>query len=203
MAVKFSTMEAVDNHIPLILKLDVAGQPVKWIHWQDAVILHFTDKVVWTLGEEKITLHGGYNSLGEQSTFDLSPIIACNDQTLARRRNRAPLLTNKELFRRDQNMCMYCGGEFKSYKLTRDHVVPTSKGGKNVWENTVAACKPCNHRKADRTPESANMPLLAVPYVPSNAEFLILQNRRILADQMEFLKKMVPESSRAHKWLPS
>jgi len=45
----------------------------------------------------------------------------------------------------------------------------------------------CNHKKADRTPEEAGMKLLAVPYTPNLAEYLILSNRRILADQMEFL----------------
>lgn len=65
--------------------------------------------------------------------------------------------------------------------------MPASRGGASAWENCVTACEHCNHRKADRTPEEANMKLLAVPYTPNLAEYLILSNRRILADQMEFL----------------
>jgi 5-methylcytosine-specific restriction endonuclease McrA len=71
--------------------------------------------------------------------------------------------------------------------LTRDHVVPASRGGSSAWENCVTACRHCNQRKDDRTPEEAGMKLLAVPYTPNLAEYLILSNRRILADQMEFL----------------
>jgi 5-methylcytosine-specific restriction endonuclease McrA len=83
---------------------------------------------------------------------------------------------------------MYCGGEHREIELTRDHVIPLSKGGKDRWSNVVTACRQCNTRKGNRTPEIANMPLLAVPYVPNWAEFLALSNRRILMDQMEFLK---------------
>jgi hypothetical protein len=52
----------------------------------------------------------------------------------------------------------------------------------------VTACRLCNTRKGNRTPEQAKMQILAVPYVPNWAEFLALSNRRILMDQMEFLK---------------
>src|SRR3546814_5368592 len=65
--------------------------------------------------------------------------------------------------------------------------MPASRGGASIWENCVTACRSCNQRKDDRTPEEANMRLLAVPYIPNLAEYLILSNRRILADQMEFL----------------
>jgi hypothetical protein len=52
----------------------------------------------------------------------------------------------------------------------------------------VTACRSCNTRKGNRIPEQANMPLLAIPYVPNWAEYLALSNRTILGDQMEFLK---------------
>jgi len=56
-----------------------------------------------------------------------------------------------------------------------------------VWENCVTACRVCNQHKDDRTPDEAGMKLLAVPYIPNLAQYLILSNRKILADQMEFL----------------
>jgi 5-methylcytosine-specific restriction endonuclease McrA len=65
-----------------------------------------------------------------------------------------------------------------------------------VWENVVSACLPCNVRKGGRTPAQAAMPLLAVPYRPSWVEHLILSNRHILADQMEFLKSHLPKKPR-------
>jgi 5-methylcytosine-specific restriction endonuclease McrA len=74
--------------------------------------------------------------------------------------------------------------------------MPKSRGGKNNWTNVVAACKPCNHRKGNKTPEEAKMHLLYVPYVPNIFEKMILRNKKILADQMEFLIGRIPKHSR-------
>lgn len=106
--------------------------------------------------------------------------------------NDVPALTNKRLFKRDNNMCMYCGDYLYDCELTRDHVVPVSRGGKDRWENVVTACRECNHRKAAmrlKEIERFGMRLLAVPYVPNRAEGLILANREILSDQMAFLNQ--------------
>ena len=64
--------------------------------------------------------------------------------------------------------------------------------------NVVTACRACNERKGSRLPEEAQMQLVYAPYIPNRAEFLILANRRILADQMEFLKQHVAAHSRIH-----
>ena len=111
--------------------------------------------------------------------------------------HRVPL-TNKALFRRDRNVCAYCGDQFTIAKLTRDHIHPTSKGGKDVWKNVVTSCGSCNKRKSDHLIEQVNMELIYVPYEPNRAEYLILQNRKILGDQMDFLMKQVPAHSRLH-----
>jgi hypothetical protein len=66
----------------------------------------------------------------------------------------------------------------------------------DAWTNVVTCCERCNQRKGDRTPEEAGMQLLYVPYAPSWAEHLILKNRNILADQMEFLLAFIPATSR-------
>jgi len=84
--------------------------------------------------------------------------------------------------------------------LTRDHVVPTSRTGRDSWDNVVAACKRCNHHKGNRILEESNMVLLALPYVPNFAEYLALTNSgRILGDQMDFLKKSFGANSRLLK----
>ena len=67
-----------------------------------------------------------------------------------------------DVLRRDKNTCGYCGAK----ATTWDHILPKSRGGAEVWLNLVAACAPCNGRKADRTPEEAGMKLLWEPYVP-------------------------------------
>ena len=95
-------------------------------------------------------------------------------------------------------MCAYCGGCFHEDQLTREHIVPTSRGGLDSWMNCITACRPCNGHKGNRLPEEAHMSLLYLPYVPSLHEDMILRGRRILADQMEFLLASVPRSSRLH-----
>ncbi|MFT4562310.1 MAG: 5-methylcytosine-specific restriction endonuclease McrA, partial [Gammaproteobacteria bacterium] len=92
--------------------------------------------------------------------------------------------------------CMYCGSRSGERQLTRDHVIPLSKGGRDMWSNVVSACRSCNTRKGCRTPERAFMPLLAVPYVPNWAEFLALSNRKILSDQMDFLRTQFNRKNR-------
>jgi 5-methylcytosine-specific restriction endonuclease McrA len=173
--------------IPSILKLDRGGMPVAWIRWKTAATLYARQRVCWEAGEERFTVHGGVNSrTGERSALRIGSIIAVADRS-RRFEGNAPLLTNRTLFQRDRNLCLYCGSQFAPGDLTRDHVVPASRGGEGVWENCVTACRQCNQRKDDRTPEEAGMKLLAVPYIPNLAEYLILSNRRILADQMGFL----------------
>ena len=175
---------------PLILRLDISGLPVTWIPWQDAVSLYCRDMVAWTAGEQNFTFRGGFcRKTGERSSVDINTIIAVKRSSHNKLVSRSiPPLTNRELFLRDAHLCLYCGHEFQEYELTRDHVIPLSRGGRDRWSNVVAACRQCNTRKGNRSPERANMPLLAVPYVPNWAEFLALSNRRILLDQMTFLK---------------
>lgn len=80
-------------------------------------------------------------------------------------------LTRRELFRRDNYTCQYCGK--KTSDLTIDHVVPRHLGGKHIWTNVVAACPACNHRKGGRLPEEANMRLLRQPQQPPSSAHYI------------------------------
>ncbi len=81
------------------------------------------------------------------------------------RRPRPKLrLSRREVFARDGWTCAYCGRAAK--ELTLDHVVPRYRGGAHSWDNLVSACKPCNHRKAGRTPSEARMRLLIPPAEP-------------------------------------
>lgn len=175
--------------IPLILRLDITGQPVEWIAWQEAACIYARGMVGWTAGDHIFSLHGGTSRLtGQRSIVQINSIVAVKGENRRYHSRVVPPLTNRELFRRDHQLCLYCGREFRESELTRDHVIPLSQGGKNHWANLVSACKRCNTHKGGRTPEQANMPLLAIPYVPNIAEYLVLRNRRILADQMGFLK---------------
>lgn len=80
--------------------------------------------------------------------------------------NNAVAFSRRNVFKRDQFTCQYCGCRPGSEELTIDHVVPRSHGGTSSWTNCVLACVECNHRKADRTPEQAHMPLKKRPRRP-------------------------------------
>ena len=79
------------------------------------------------------------------------------------------MLSRKNVLKRDHHTCQYCGAR---NRLTIDHILPKSRGGRDTWENLVAACASCNNRKGDRTPEEADMPLAREPFRPSYVMFI-------------------------------
>lgn len=94
-------------------------------------------------------------------------------------------LSRKNLLRRDNNTCQYCGK--KSTNLTIDHVVPRSRGGTDCWENLVAACVRCNNVKGNRTPEEAKMGLLKKPTRPHHILFMKQYLGKVENDWKPFL----------------
>ena len=168
-----------------ILKLDKAGTPKAWIGFEAAATAKAKGLVLWEIGNITKTVFGGYQKSGERSFLDLPSIIAVDGKI---KDKGVPRISNPLLFARDGFLCMYCGLSFRRCELSRDHVIPTSIGGRDCWENCVTSCKKCNHHKNDRTPEQANMELLAVPFAPNLYEYFYLDNRNVLDDQMEFLK---------------
>lgn len=188
------------SHHPLILTLDQYGVPHRWVTWQHACVYVARDLVAWDAGDTEFTFIGGRSRItGERSTLSTRSIIAIRGKALSGNALRTvPPLSNRELFHRDRNICAYCVKEFSAQRLTRDHVLPVSQGGRDAWMNVVTACRSCNQLKGGRTPEQARMELAYAPYVPNKAEYLILSNRHILADQMDFLARHVPAQSRLH-----
>ncbi|MEO1245687.1 MAG: HNH endonuclease [Pseudomonadota bacterium] len=181
-----------------ILKLDVGGRPIAWITREDGALLYCREQVAWEAGVEETVLRGGYSRItGVRSVLRVNSILATTSvDKAADGWAGVPALTNPRLFRRDDYMCLYCGETLPPRLLTRDHVVPVSTGGSDEWENVVSACRPCNHRKDNHALENIGMRLLAVPYAPNRAEGLILENRRILTDQMAFLRTRIGSGSR-------
>ena len=94
-------------------------------------------------------------------------------------------LSRRAVFYRDAFTCQYCGTETKT--LTLDHIKPRSQKGPHVWENVVSACIPCNHRKAGRTPQQANMRLLQVPRAMKPNPYYLFHHRQILDEWREFI----------------
>ncbi len=186
-----------------ILRTDIAGMPLEWIDFQDAVRIYHLGQVAYTCGTPLYQIRGGYNAItGRRSVIEVNSIIATHGNShglLKARAQYIPPLSNQALFARDAQLCMYCGLRFAARDLSRDHITPLSRGGIDAWTNVVTACKRCNNHKAGRTPEQAGMTLLAVPFMPTHAEYVYLQGKRVLADQMEFLLAHFPRSSPLHK----
>jgi 5-methylcytosine-specific restriction endonuclease McrA len=180
-----------------VLQLDVSGRPQAWISPREAALLYASDGVAWTLGSPCHVLRGGIQRCtGLQSRIEVHAIIAVRGSIPSRVWRVAPALTNPKLFVRDRHVCAYCGGRFSFDLLTREHIVPTSRGGRDTWMNCITACKSCNGRKGNRLPQESKMSTLYLPYTPSLHEDMILSGRRIVVDQMEFLLACVPRSSR-------
>ena len=186
-----------------VLRTDVAGMPLEWIDYREAARLYHTGQVAYACGTLLYRIRGGYSALdGTRSVVDVNSIIATygTHQGLAEKRHAyVPPLNNRTLFKRDANICLYCGNRFANSDLTRDHITPISQNGEDRWTNVATACRRCNNHKGGNTPEQAGMELIAVPFTPTYAEYIYLKGRRVLADQMEYLLAHFPRTSPLHK----
>ena len=193
---------AATNISQQVLRTDVAGMPLEWIDYREAVRLYHSEQVAYACGTHLYTVFGGYCALtGNRSYIEVNSIIATEGtgRSLAHIRDRyVPPLNNRTLFKRDANLCLYCAIRFPTRDLTRDHITPLSQGGSDTWNNVATACRRCNNHKGGRTPEQAAMQLIAVPFTPTYAEYIYLKGRRVLADQMQYLLAHIPRSSPLH-----
>lgn len=149
-------MTALDHYRTLML--DSSYRPVKVIPWTRAIALGMTDKayVVET-----------YDRTVRSPSVELPmPAVIALKRYLKYRPFKVRF-SKRNIFVRDGFTCQYCGERLPGSKLTIDHVVPRAQGGQSRWENVVTACEPCNHRKGDRTPAQAGMPLLSEPMRPT------------------------------------
>lgn len=193
----------MNNINQLVLRADISGMPLEWIGFQEAAKLYYLGHVVYSLGSHLYTIYGGVNAhSGLRSQIAVNSILATRSCSFARRKTAkfyTPPLNNKALFKRDNYLCLYCGERFRHSELTRDHVTPISLEGTDTWNNVVTACKRCNNYKAGSTPDQADMQLIAIPFTPTHAEYVFLQGRQILSDQMAFLLAHFPHQSPLHK----
>jgi len=139
-----------------VLILNVNYEPLHVCNTKRALALIFS-------GKAEIILNGRGTIRSASAEFDLPSIIKL--QYMVHRPRPRVSLSKREILRRDNYTCQYCGR--RSHHLTIDHVVPRHMGGDHSWRNLVAACSTCNRRKGGRTPEQANMTLRREPYEPS------------------------------------
>lgn len=162
-----STNDLLADHFPetpadssrRALVLNSSYQPVKLVSWQKALCL-------WFQGKAEIVEYHTFTVRSASATFRLPSVLRLKRYVSPRRSTRLRF-SRENIYLRDGFVCQYCAKKFAAKELTLDHVVPASKLGRKDWTNVVTACRPCNHRKANRTPLGANMPLLNEPRIPT------------------------------------
>src|SRR5579884_1649076 len=141
---------------PCVLVLNQNYEPINVCNARRAfVLLH--------RGKAEVLEHGAGQLRSPSHSYPLPSVIRL--MYLVKRPRPQMRLTRREVFVRDRYTCQYCGRQAR--ELTLDHVFPRHRGGRHTWENLVAACKACNHRKAGRTPAEARMSLAKQPYRPT------------------------------------
>jgi 5-methylcytosine-specific restriction endonuclease McrA len=100
---------------------------------------------------------------------------------------RTPSFSRRNLMRRDRHQCQYCGVKPGVHELSIDHVLPRSRGGRSTWENCVLACRRCNRKKRNRTPQQAGMLLLHEPRAPRWSPFVEVPRSHIRPSWQRFV----------------
>ena len=142
-----------------VLLLNGNGDVLTFIPWTRALSLVLKRRVmVYEEFEDEVR--------SQSRSFKIPAVIGLLRMVPYKHSGRVSL-SKRNLLIRDGFECQYCGKALKEYNTTVDHIVPTSRGGERGWLNVVAACKPCNGKKDNRTPNEARMPLRGKPWVPT------------------------------------
>jgi 5-methylcytosine-specific restriction endonuclease McrA len=144
------------------LVLNVTDLPLAVVPARRAVVLVLKDKA-------EVVLSNGAIYRSEHISLEAPSVVRLRTFVHVPFRAHAPL-TRRAVFARDAWQCQYCGSTAENL----DHVVPRSRGGLHVWENVVAACRRCNAKKMDRTPQEAGFHLHRQPFAPSDGFRLTL-----------------------------
>jgi 5-methylcytosine-specific restriction endonuclease McrA len=169
-------MAALDSTKCVVL--NATYEPITVVTSKRALLLFLEGKAVIVEEHPELVVRS------PKQTFPVPLMIALVRYIKGRRVFRTPaLLTQKNLFVRDAYTCQYCGRHKNTFRsnefLTRDHVHPVAKGGKDVWENVVTSCSTCNNKKADKLLESTTMVLLKTPVIPTIFELWTKQQMRM------------------------
>ena len=144
------------------LVLNATYEPLCVVPVRRAVVLVLRDKAEVVHAADR-DLHS------ERTTMAVPSVIRLTYFVKVPFRARAAL-NRRAVFARDGNRCQYCGATAENI----DHVVPRSRGGQHIWENVVAACRPCNTRKEDRSVHDAGLVLRRRPTAPKELTWVIV-----------------------------
>ncbi len=160
-----------------VLVLNANFQPINITSTYRAINMVLADKATLILNGR-----GVIHSVSQ--TFPLPSVIRLKN--MIKRPRPVVKLTRKEIFRRDNYTCQYCGRHTKN--LTIDHVIPRRLGGKTHWKNVVAACARCNHLKGGQTPEQSGMyPRKKPIHPPNTATYLFGKHLNDFQEWEDFL----------------
>jgi 5-methylcytosine-specific restriction endonuclease McrA len=120
-------------------------------------------RLIWKQAAEVVELDGDRVLRSPRFAFPAPSVIRLIEYIDVRARQGRSLCQRSRILARDRFRCQYCGVKGTAFDLTVDHILPRSRGGRTEPANLCAACKPCNQRKGDRTPDEARMPLLSNP----------------------------------------
>lgn len=132
--------------------LNSSYEPLKIVNWQKALIL-------WFQGKVDILAHHPSFVRSISKSFQLPSVIRLRKYVRNQASNKIRFC-RENIYLRDQYTCQYCYEKFPTKELTLDHILPVSQGGGKDWTNITTACRACNQKKGNRTPEQAHMPLL-------------------------------------------
>jgi 5-methylcytosine-specific restriction endonuclease McrA len=149
-----------------VLVLNATYEPLSIVSLRRAVVLLLKEKAELIEAAEE-RLHAARAWLPVPLVIRLVYYVR-----IPRQATMAP--TRHTVMLRDNYTCQYCGNAPGRTNLTLDHILPSSRGGQMAWDNMVTACRPCNTRKGDRTPEEAGMSLRRRPGRPHYLAFLLL-----------------------------
>jgi 5-methylcytosine-specific restriction endonuclease McrA len=140
-----------------VLVLNANFQPINITSTYRAINMVLAEKASLILNGRGV-IHTVSQTYPLPSVIRLKKMVKCPRPSVT--------LTRKEIFRRDNYTCQYCGRHFSN--LTLDHVIPRRLGGKTDWTNLVAACSRCNHLKGGHTPDQSGMYPIKTPKQPPN-----------------------------------
>ena len=143
-------------------------------------VLNFIDyrKALKLLAKDKCEVLSSWEEIVVWSSGKIYHPATLRLKNLIRRNFYNSNFSRQSVIKRDQSLCQYCGIKLSSSQITIDHVLPRAQGGITSFINCVVACKTCNNKKDNKTPEQANMKLLKKPSHPSFSEhFSISENQ--------------------------
>lgn len=152
----------------LCLVYNTTGEPLELVPSLVGLVLHLRGKAAI------LETVPGRVARSPRLTFPLPASVVLRKHR--RVRSRVASLTNEHLFLRDGHRCVYCGRHRRELghreRLTRDHLIPQSKGGRNEWLNVVTACSSCNHRKGDQLAGDIVKTPRTAPWVPNRGDLV-------------------------------